>query len=386
MRCLSVHHQHQHAPVALHRVGDFDVEEADGQFGGQGGDLGDHPDAVRDGNPHLDQSLRRGGIVAQGAPCGGGTAQDLQERGVVVVGDPPAHGHQGIDQEVERLHDGLGVVVADARPDGRLPGRDAGHVPEPAGGQLQEGGVLLAEVGGQGHQGGRCQVGHVGHHSYQRVVLARGQGHHVGAQVGQDIAEPGVCGRIGGRGGSQYPGGAHEQLARGPVQPHLLRPGHGVAPDELGMVDRRHQGTLHAPHVGDDRPGVPLGRGQDVEDHVCSHVDRCGHHHQVGPGVDALGGDRPELHGACGDALGRVHAAYVPAPLAEGQSHRAADQAGAEDHGAGGGRGPGPVDRPGPGPFGTGALSRGGRHGVPGRPRGRRGGCPPASDRWRRAS
>ncbi len=109
----------------------------------------------------------------------------------------------------------------------------------PPGGQLEEGGVLLAQSGGQVHQGGRGEVGHVGHHRHQRVVLGRGQGHHVGPELGQDVADQGVGVGVGGGGRGQHPGGPHEQVARGSLDPHLLRAGHGMAAHEAGMVDRR---------------------------------------------------------------------------------------------------------------------------------------------------
>ena len=271
-----------------------------------------------------------------------------------------------------------------------LPGGDPGHVPEPAGGQLEEGGMLLAQAGGQVHQGGRGQVGNVGDHGHQGVVLVGGQGHHVGPEVGEHGAHLGVGAGIGGGRGGQHPGGPHEELARGPVHPHLLRAGHGVAADEAGVVDGRHQRALHAAHVGDDRFGVPLRGGQDAADDLGGGVDRGGHHHQVGPEVDALGGQGPELDGPGGHALAHVDTAHVPALLPKPGAHRSPDEPGAEDHGpllpswrpARPWSVPGAVDWVTSGsPTGE-PVSRGGRHGVPGRLRGRRGGSRPGGVRW----
>ncbi len=59
-----------------------------------------------------------------------------------------------VDQAVEPVDDGDAVLVADVGPDGRVPGGDAGHVAEAAGGQAQQGGVLLGPLVGQRHQRG----------------------------------------------------------------------------------------------------------------------------------------------------------------------------------------------------------------------------------------
>ena len=49
--------------------------------------------------------------------------------------------------------------------------RDAGHVPEPAGGEPQQHRVLVAPLGGDVHQGRRRELRHVAHHRDQRVVV-----------------------------------------------------------------------------------------------------------------------------------------------------------------------------------------------------------------------
>ena len=288
-----------------------------------------------------------------------------------MLGHPPSHGGQRVDEQVERVHDGLGVVVADVRPDRRMPGGDAGHVPEAAGGQLEQGGVLLAEARGQVHEGCRRQVRDVGDHRHQRVVLGRGEGHHVGPEVGEDAADPGVGGRVGRGGGGQHPGGAHEQLGRGALDADLLRPGHRVAAHERRMVDGRHQRSLHTTHVGDHRSGV--GGGHRLDD-PGGGVHRGGHHHQVGLVVHPLFGEGPERHRPGRHPVGGVDAAHHPALFAQRHPHRAADEPGAEDHGPSGDGGPRPRHPVRAGVRGAAALSRGGRHGVPGRPRGRHGG------------
>ena len=68
------------------------------------------------------------------------------------------------------VDDGDPVLVADVGPDGGVARRDAGHVAEAAGGQAQQGGVLLGPVVGQRHQRGRRQVGHVAHDGHEAVV------------------------------------------------------------------------------------------------------------------------------------------------------------------------------------------------------------------------
>ena len=82
--------------------------------------------------------------------------------------------------------------------------------------------LTLAEVGGQGHQGGRCQVGHVGHHRHEVVVAVGRQRHEVGTEADDDRLDRGEGGRVGGRGGRQDPGRTSEQLRVGPVGTLLL--------------------------------------------------------------------------------------------------------------------------------------------------------------------
>ena len=89
-----------------------------------------------------------------------------------------------------------------AQMSGQMPGvagRHPGHVTEAPGGQAQQGGVLLGAVGGRVHQRGRHQVGHVGHHGHQAVVVARGEDEHVGAQAHDDALEPVEGLEVGGR-------------------------------------------------------------------------------------------------------------------------------------------------------------------------------------------
>ena len=145
---------------------------------------------------------------------------------------------------VEGGDDGGSVVGAHVGPDAGLPRRDPGHVAEPAGGQPQQRRVLLGGAVGQVHQRGRGQVRDVGDHGHQRVVLLRGQRHHLGPEARHHGLQPGVGVGIGGRRRGEHPGGPHEQLGVGPVDADLLGPGHGVAARRSG--DRRAAPTSGA--------------------------------------------------------------------------------------------------------------------------------------------
>ena len=197
------------------------------------------------------------------------------------------------------------------------------------------------------------------------------QGDHVGPELGQDGVDPGIGAGVGGRGRGEHPGCPDEELARGALDADLLAAGHGVAADEPGPVDGGHQGALDAADVGHHGIGVPPVVVQDVGDDRRGHVHRRGHHHQLGRAVLPLGVERPQLHGPGGRARGGVGSGHVPAPGAQGHAHRPADEAGADDHGPPGGT----VGR-------DGSVSREGRHGVPGRPRGTRGRSRPSGGRW----
>ncbi len=146
------------------------------------------------------------------------------------------------------VDDRVGVVGADVRPDRGLPGRDPGHVAEPAGGQAQQRAVGLGPVSGRVHEGRRDQVGHVGHHCDQPVVVGRRQGDDVGTELGDDArtavrTQPGRFRRSGVR--------THvaptKRSGSAPVDARLLGAGHRVAADEAGV---------RAPH----RPPAPSRR------------------------------------------------------------------------------------------------------------------------------
>ena len=59
---------------------------------------------------------------------------------------------------------------------------DAGHVAEPAGGEAQQGGVLVGPVGGESHQARRGEVRHVADDGDHLVVALRRHRHHLGAE------------------------------------------------------------------------------------------------------------------------------------------------------------------------------------------------------------
>ena len=103
-----------------------------------------------------------------------GPLEQVEQQGSVARGHQVPHVAQGLQQPVEHVEDPGPVLDAQIGPDGRIACGDAGHVPEPTGGQAQQGGVLEGGVGGQVHEGGRGQVRDVGHHGDQVVVAGRG--------------------------------------------------------------------------------------------------------------------------------------------------------------------------------------------------------------------
>ena len=91
------------------------------------------------GTLHLRQVRGPGQPAGQVAPVLTGPFEQGQERAPVVEGHGvPQLGDRG-DQPVEHRHDGRPVLAADVGPDARMPGGDAGHVPESAGRQPQHG-------------------------------------------------------------------------------------------------------------------------------------------------------------------------------------------------------------------------------------------------------
>ena len=144
---VSVHHEHQHPAVALDAVGDLEVDDVDAEVAGQGGDLGQHPGAVGHRDPDLGQLLRARGAFAEGPPGRGGPVEDLEQRGAVAVGHPVAH--RGRASSMSRSRASTMAAALSAQMSGQmrgLAGGDPGHVAEAAGGQPQQGGVLLGRA------------------------------------------------------------------------------------------------------------------------------------------------------------------------------------------------------------------------------------------------
>ena len=179
---------------------------------------------------------------------------------------------------------------------------------KPPGGQLQQGGVLLAQAGGQVHQGGRGQVGHVGDHRHQGVVLGRVPGRPRWPRGRRARCAPGRR-----RPGRSTSVGVRTQVAptnsspEAPSSPTCSRAGHGVAADEAGVVDGGHQRPLHAADVGDHGlSGSSAGEARTPAMISPAAWTGRGHHHQVGLVVDALLGQGAELDGPGGHPVGGV--------------------------------------------------------------------------------
>ena len=325
-RLLADHH-HQHALGALDRVGDLQVLDVDVQLAEQGGDLGQHARPVGHRHPDLGQLLGLGQLAGQADPGHPRPLEGVEQAVPVAGGDQVPHVGQRRHQAVEGLDDGGAVLGADVGPDPGGAGGDAGHVPEPPGGQPQEGGVLGGAVGGEGHQGGGGEVGHVGHHGHHLVVAVGLEGDHVGPHGRHERADAGERGRVGVDAGREDPRRPFEQPGVGAVDPVLLGAGHGVPAHEPGIADRGDDRPLHAADVGDHAgsagQGGP-GLGGDGQ-------DRRAHEGDVGCRVVPDGVQRPQLEGPRRPVAVEVAAGDVPSPGPQGQADRAADQPGPHD-------------------------------------------------------
>ena len=208
------------------------------------------------------------------------------------------------------------------------PDGDAGHVPEAAGRQPEQGGVLEGGVGGQVHQRGGREVRDVGDHGDQVVVAAGGQLHHVGAQRADRRADGGEGHRVGvGRRG-EHPGGPLEHLGVRSLDALLFGAGHRVAADEVRMVQLGDDGALDAGHVGDDPSPFQGGRS-----HVDHPASRGGDKGDQGRRVGADLVDGTELKGPGLSGRIEIPARDPPAPPPQAQPDRAPDQARADDLG-----------------------------------------------------
>jgi len=209
------------------------------------------------------------------------------------------------------------------------PGGDAGHVAEAAGGQPQQGGVVLGPLVGEGHQGGRGEVRHVGHHRHEAVVGGGGHRHHLGPEIGHDRGHGGER-RIGGVGpGGEDPHRTGEHVGVGALEPDQLGAGHRVAGHETGVVDGRRDRRLDRADVA-DQPG---GGGQCGGDRLGQRADRGGDKGDLGVAIEAGPVDHAERHRLFGAALGAVLAVHDPAATAQGDRDRPADQPETDDVG-----------------------------------------------------
>ena len=203
------------------------------------------------------------------------------------------------------------------------------------------------------HEGGRRQVGHVGHHGHQARRARPGSRATTSAPSSARTArDPGVGVGVGGRRRGQHPGGPDEQLGGGALDARPARePAMGWPPTKRGRSTAATSGPLTLPTSVTTASGFqPVGR-QDVRD------DR---RRPRGPGWPPPPGRRSRSSPSASRAPSAtaraavpgvgVGAGHVPAPGAQGHAHRAADQAGADDHG--------PPDRPdaGGGPAADGSV------------------------------
>jgi hypothetical protein len=105
------------------------------------------------------------------------------EQAVTIDGpDDLTHLAESIDQAVEGDDDRVTVLIADVEPDVGMSAGDAGHVTEAAGGEAQQGGVLVGAVGGESHQARRGEVRHVTDDGDHLIVAFGRHRHHLGAE------------------------------------------------------------------------------------------------------------------------------------------------------------------------------------------------------------
>ena len=305
----------------------------------------------------------------EAAPSCACSLQQLQQSLTVTGGHPVTHRTQIGDEAVERVDDRSRVLGTDVGPDARVPGRDAGHVAEPPGSQSQKGTVLLCSRTGRVHERGGHQVGDVGHHRDQPVVVGCRKHQHVRAETHDDVpqAVEGLEIRGGSRG--EHPHGALKEIGVGSVQPHLLGPGHRMATDEAGMGRRLDDGTLHPADIGDHGVGAPARVRQHGEDHAWCGGGRNGHEDDLGIGIVARGVDDPTGDRVGEPRLVEIETRHVPSPAAQAEGHGAPDE-------------PRPDDQCTPA---CGGLSRGGHRGALGHRGGTRDGSRRGTSRCARA-
>ena len=280
---------------------------------------------VGHGDAQLGQVVGPGDAGGQVAPGRAGRFEHFEQGGTVVAGHAVAHRRAGRRPACRAWPTmAPGVLGADVGPDARVPGRHPGHVAEAAGGQAQQRAVLLGAGARRVHQRGRHQVGHVGDHGDQPVVVGGREHEHVGPQARDHALEAVEGGQVGGRRRGEHPDRALEEVGVGPAQPDLLGAGHGVAADEAGMVGCGHDGRLDPAHVG--HHGVGLRRARSARrslGHGGHRRGRDGHEDDLGLGVVADG-----IHHALGERLAQallvgVEARHVPTPPAQAQGDRA---------------------------------------------------------------
>ena len=188
----------------------------------------------------------------------------------------------------------------------------------------------------------------------RRSWSAGGEREHVGPERGDHAREPGE-----GAAGRWPAVGVSTQVAptkrsgSAPAQPDLLGAGHGVAADEAGVVDRRDDGRLHPAHVGHHGVG-PAGRVGQEPRAATSATAAAGVATKTSSAVGVVAHrrrGRPARRASSARPGSASRPGHVPAPAAQGQADRAADQAGADDLGP-----RGPVRRRSPAPASAGEV------------------------------
>ena len=275
-----------------------------------------------------------------------------------------------VDEPVERLDDGLGVVVADAGPDRGLPAAIRVMSRKPPAASLSSAARARPRDRRRGSSGWPPSGGARGRRPPPASRARSGSSATTSApRSASTDAEARVGAGVGRRGRRQHPGRPDEEVRRGALDADLLGAGHRVPAHEERMVDRCDQRTLHAAHVGHDGARAGTDRRAPVR------PPRRRRAPGSPPRPARPSGPRPPRRSRP-SATARVATPGTTSIPVTCQPRRV--RAIPTD----------PPIRPVPKIIARrrlarrAVLSRGGRHGVLGRPRGRRGGSRPGGDRW----
>ena len=233
-------------------------------------------------------SSGRADAAPAGSPAPRGPARARRSSAVAVAVRPRRRACRASApiEPVEHVDDGVAVLGADVGPDAGVARRRCGSC---RGSRRRPGAAgracSSAPLGGQRHQRGRGEVGHVGHHGDQRVVALGRQRDDLGAERRHDRAHARVgrrrrCRRV----GVSTHAAPCEQVGVGAVDALLLRARpSGGRRRSGGRSTARDDRRLHAADVGDDAAARRARAGASAGD----RRHRRGDERELGVGVVA---------------------------------------------------------------------------------------------------